>query len=185
MIEYDELYKIAENKLSAKRFKHTLNVIDRAVEYAKVYGIDEDEVKLCAVAHDIAKELSDEENNKYRDTLDDIEKINNNLVHSKIGAIICKQYGFNDDMINAIKYHTTGRENMSILEKIIYLADATEEGRKVGSTYTELVKKDIDKGMIEILSWTIKKLLDENKVIHIDTIKCYNYYILNNLDREN
>lgn len=182
MIEYDELYKIVQGKLSAKRFNHTLNVINRAVEYARVYGVDEDEVKLCALGHDIAKELRDIENKKYNDILDDIEKVNGNLIHAKIGAIMCKQYGFNDDMINAIKYHTTGRENMSILEKIIYLADATEEGRKVGSTYVEVVKKDINKGMLEILSWTIKKLLDENKVIHIDTIKCYNYYILN---REN
>ena len=80
-------------------------------------------------------------------------------------------------MVNAIKYHTTGKANMSIIEKIIYLADATEENRKYcSSIYVDIIKKDIDQGIIEICKWVINRLLETNKLIHIDSIECYNYY---------
>jgi len=86
-------------------------------------------------------------------------------------------------MTNAVRFHTTGRENMSVLEKIIYTADATEPGRNYCSTYyVDLVKKDIDQGVFEICKWVSERLLERNEVVHLDTIKCYNYY--NNLAYE-
>ena len=182
MIKHEELYKEVKNVLSEKRFKHSERVVKRAIQYAKIYNVDIETVKIVAIAHDIAKELSEEENkmyiSKYNIELDEIEKINHNLLHAKIGAYICKnRYGFTDDMANSVRYHTTGRENMSILEKIIYLADATEEGRKECSTkYVDIIIDDIDKGMIEVSKWVINRLLEKNKVIHLNTIKCYNYY---------
>lgn len=180
MIKYEELYKEVKNMLSEKRFKHSERVVKRAIEYAKIYNVDIETVKLVAISHDIAKELSEEENekyiNKYNIELDDIEKINHNLLHAKIGACICKnKYEFTEDMVNSVKYHTTGRENMSILEKIIYLADSTEEGRK-DSQFSNIVKENIDMGMMEVSKNVINKLLNKNKVIHLDTIKCYNFY---------
>ena len=184
MIKYEELYKEVKNMLSEKRFKHSERVVKRAIEYAKIYNVDIETVKLVAIAHDITKELSDEENEKYISRynikLDDIEKINNNLLHAKIGACICKnKYGFTEDMVNSVKYHTTGRENMSILEKIIYLADATEEERK-DSHFSNIVKENINMGMMEVSKNVINKLLNKNKIIHLDTIKCYNYYNIEN-----
>lgn len=188
MIEYDELYNEVQKRLSEKRFKHSEGVVKRAIEYAQVYNVDINTVKLVAISHDIAKELTTEEVNsyiqKYNIVLDDIEKHNKELVHAKIGAFICKyNYDFTDDMVNAIKYHTTGKENMSILEKIIYLADATEENRKYcSSNYVEIVKQDINQGIIEICKWVINNLLENGKTIHINSINCYNYYInLNNI----
>ncbi len=182
MIKYEELYEEVKGKLSEKRFTHCKGVVKRALEYAKIYNIDNETVKLVAIAHDIAKEFSDEENKKYIQDfnieLDDIEKVNRNLLHAKIGSYICQnKYGFTDDMVNAVKYHTTGRENMSMLEKIIYLADATEENRKYCSTYyVDTIKENIDKGMVEVSKWIINNLLQTNSVIHLETIKCYNYY---------
>ncbi len=182
MIEYEKLYNDVKNKLSEKRFKHSEGVVKRAVEYAQIYNIDINTVKLTAIAHDIAKELTPEEIkqyiHKYNIVLDDIEKISKQLIHAKIGAYICKnEYNFTDDMVNAIKYHTTGRENMSTLEKIIYLADATEENRKYCSSYyVDIIKKDINQGIVEICKWVINKLLQDNEVIHINSINCYNYY---------
>lgn len=183
MIGYENLYEDIKNMLSEKRFNHSERVVKRAIEYAKIYNVDIETVKLVAISHDIAKELSEEENqeyiSKYNIKLDDIEKVNKSLLHAKIGAYICKEkYGFTDDMVNSVRYHTTGRENMSVLEKIVYLADATEEGRKeyIVSEYVDLINKDIDKGMVEISKWVMNKLLKNNKVIHLDTIKCYNYY---------
>ena len=189
MIEYDELYQEVKKRLSDKRFAHSECVVKRAIEYAEAYHVDVNMVKLVAISHDIAKELTDEEIKeyieKYKIELDSVEKENPNLVHAKIGAYICKEnYGFSEDMCNAIKYHTTGRANMSILEKIIYLADATEESRKYCSDhYVEIIKEDIDMGMIEICKWVINHLLENNRVIHPDSILCYNYYtkLKNNL----
>ena len=177
MIKYEKLYEDVKEMLSEERFNHSERVVKRAIEYAKIYNVDIEMVKLVAISHDIAKELSEEE--KYNIKLDDIEKVNKSLLHAKIGAYICKEkYGFTDDMVNSVRYHTTGRENMSVLEKIVYLADATEEGRKeyIVSEYVDLINKDIDKGMVEISKWVMNKLLKNNKVIHLDTIKCYNYY---------
>ena len=183
MISYEEVYKIVKERLSAKRFKHSEGVVKRALEYAKIYEKNEQEVKLCAIAHDIAKEFSEEENKKfikkYQIALDDIEIINKNLVHAKIGAAICKEeFGFTEDMVNSIKYHTTGRDNMTLLEKIIYLADATEETRNYEDInyYVRLVKENIDQAVLEVDQWVIKKLLENQKIIHPDSIKCYNYY---------
>lgn len=188
MIKYEELYNEVKKILSDNRFKHSESVVKRAVEYAKIYGVDIEIVKLAAMAHDIAKELTDEEVKKYivkyNIKLDDIEKINKSLVHAKIGAYICKnKYGFTDDIINAVRYHTTGRENMSMLEKIIYLADATEENRKYCPTqYINIIKDNIDNGMIEVSKWVMNNLLQNNKIIHLDTIRCYNYYANNNFN---
>ena len=183
MIKYEELHKEVQKKLSEKRFKHSEATVKRAIEYAKIYNVNEEIVKLVAIAHDIAKELTEEEVEKYVQKynikLDDIEKRSKNLVHSKIGAYICKnEYNFTEDMVNAIKYHTTGRADMSILEKIIYSADATEESRSYCSaTYVNIIKEDIDRGVAEICKWVINKLLENNELIHVDSIKCYNYYI--------
>lgn len=182
MIKYEELYNDVRKKLSEKRFRHSEGVVKRAIEYSQVYDIDVDIVKLVAIAHDIAKELTSDEIDKYVQKyniiLDDIEKINKELIHAKIGAYICKnEYNFTEDMTNAVKYHTTGRENMSILEKIIYLADATEENRKYcSSNYVDTIKDDIDQGIIEICKWVINRLLETNEIIHLDSIRCYNYY---------
>lgn len=185
MIEYEKLYEIVKQKLSEKRFRHSEGVVRRSIEYAKIYGVDSNIAKLVAIAHDIAKELTEEENTKYIEkyniTLDEIEKLNKSLLHAKIGSQICKnEFGFDADMVNAVRYHTTGRENMSILEKIIYLADATEENREYDyEEYVNEIKLNINKGMVKVASWVISSLIEKKKLIHIDSIKCYNYYIKN------
>lgn len=183
MIEYEVLFNDAKEALSEKRFKHSIGVVKRAIEYAKIHEVDEDIVKRVAIIHDIAKEIPKDEIINYARkigvNLDNVEKENLRLPHAKIGAQIGKQkYNFTEDMINSIKYHTTGRKEMSILEKIIYLADATEENRKYDDLdyYVELCKKDINRAMFEVSKWTIEDLVKKSSIIHIDTVECYNYY---------
>lgn len=183
MVEFEVIYEDLKKSLSEKRFRHSEGVVQRAVEYAKIYGVDEKTVKLAAIAHDIAKEIPKDRIVEYAESigveLDCIERRNLKLAHAKIGAKICKdKYGFTDDMTNAVKYHTTGRENMSILEKIIYLADATEPGRSYFDLdyYVELIKKDIDRGLFEVIKWSIENITSKEGIMHIDTIKCYNFY---------
>lgn len=183
---YNELYEEVKITLSEKRFKHTLGVIKRAEEYAKVYDVNLEDIKLAALAHDVAKEIPYEESLKKAEelgiNLDEIEKKNFNLIHSKLGAQIIKEkYNLNDDIINAIKYHTTGRENMSMLEKIIFLADATEENRKYPEleNLVNMIKKDIDEGMLFALKWTIEDVMKKGFLIHLDSVKAYNF-LMNN-----
>ena len=184
MTVYEELYNDVKSRLSEKRFKHTEGVIKRSLEYAEIYGANIEDTRIAALAHDIAKQIPQEESfellKKYNIELDEIEKENFNLIHSKLGAEIVKEkYGFNDDIINAIKYHTTGRENMSILEKIIFLADATEENR----TYKELdmlvsmIKDDIDEGMIYTFNWTFNDITNKRFLLHLNSVKAYNYLV--------
>ncbi|MBR1884640.1 MAG: bis(5'-nucleosyl)-tetraphosphatase (symmetrical) YqeK [Clostridia bacterium] len=183
MVSYEKLYQDVKNKLSEKRFRHSELVVKRALEYAEIYNVDKEIVRLCAIAHDIAKEFTDEENmeyiTKYDIKLDEIEKKNKSLIHAKVGAEVLKhEYGFTEDMVNAVKYHTTGRENMSVLEKIICLADATEESRDyLPKEYVSIIKEDIDRGMVEICKWCMNYILSDNKMLHLDTVKCYNYYL--------
>ena len=181
---YEELYEDVKSRLSEKRFKHTEGVIKRAVEYAKVYNANMEDTKLAALAHDIAKEIPQEEAfnliKKYEIELDEIEKVNFNLIHSKLGAEIVKEkYGFNEDIINAIKYHTTGRENMSILEKIIFLADATEENRayKELDNLVNMIKDNIDEGMLFTLKWIFNDITNKKYLLHLDSVKAYNFLV--------
>ncbi len=189
MVTYEELYEIVKESLSEKRFNHTLGVVERALEYAEIYGANIEDTKKAAILHDIAKEIPHQEAYKMFENfgveLDEIEKKNDNLIHSKLGAVIAKyKYNLSDDICNAISFHTTGRANMSLLEKIIYLADATEKGRVYKSelnmmTLDELVnliKKDIDDGLIYVLSYTLKSLIYRNLYIHINSVNAYNFY---------
>ena len=193
MVKYEELYEIAKEKLSEKRFNHTLGVVERAIQYAEIYNENIEKVKIAAILHDIAKEIPKEESynmlEKCGVKLDDIEKRNFNLIHSILGAEIAKnEYGLDDDIVNAIKYHTTGRENMSMLEKIIYLADATELNRNYMSNENELslnelielIKTNIDEGLEYTLKWNLQSVLRRNLLVHLNTVKAYNFYHIQN-----
>ena len=196
MIEYEKIYIDVKNILSEKRFKHTEGVVSRAIEYAMVYNVDTQKVKLAAILHDIAKEIPKEESYKkleiYGVKLDNIEKRNFNLIHSILGAEIAKnEYGLEDDIVSAIRYHTTGKENMTILEKIIYLADATEPNRVYDNNENELlldelvdlIKSNIDKGLEYTLKWNLQSVIKRNLLVHLDSVKAYNFYhIQNNLE---
>lgn len=184
MESFEKVYEIVKSKLSEKRFYHSVCTMERCVEYAKIYGIDEEIAKLVGIAHDIVKEtpkeLCLEEAKKYQVELDEIEKVALPLVHAKVGAEVCrKEFGFTEEMVNAVKYHTTGRENMSVLEKITYLADATGNDREYEESKVayEMAKSDLDKALIYFFKKTIEWTIEDEKLLHPDTIKAYNYLI--------
>ena len=135
---FEDLCNKVKNEVSEKRFKHILGVVHRAEEYAKIYDVNIEDARIAAILHDIAKEYSIQKSyeilEKYGYVLDEMEKGNSNLIHGKVAGVIAKyEYNLSDDISNSISYHTTGRENMSMLEKIIYLADATEPRKKLFS----------------------------------------------------
>lgn len=191
-MEYNDLERDVKEILSEFRFTHSLGVVKKAVELAKQYGEDEEIVKKVAIAHDIAKEMKNEELIKYANEnkieIDEVEKINPSLLHGKVGAdIVAKKYNFTEDMKNAIKWHTTGRENMTMLEKIIYVADKTEENRKDTKfnleKSRELSKKDIDEAILFLMDEFIEYNIRIRRVFHPETIKARNYLLLKKINK--
>lgn len=187
-MKYEEIESDVKSVLSEYRFIHSLGVAKKAVELAKFYGVEEETAKKIGIAHDIAKEMTDEEMIEYAKAnnirIDEIETVKPSLLHGKIGAdIAAKKFGFTQDMINAIKWHTTGRENMSMLEKIIYVADKTEENRK-GTRFNleksrELSTQNIDETLIFLMDEFITYNVKNEWLIHPETINARNYILLN------
>lgn len=187
-MKYEEIESDVKSVLSEYRFTHSVGVAKKAVELAKIYGVDEEIAKKIGIAHDVAKEMTDEEMIEYAKAnnirIDEIETVKPSLLHGKIGAdIAAKKFGFTQDMINAIKWHTTGRENMSMLEKIIYVADKTEENRK-GTRFNleksrELSTQNIDETLIFLMDEFITYNVKNEWLIHPETINARNYILLN------
>ena len=187
-MEYKEIENDVKSVLSEYRCTHSLGVAKKARELAKIYGVQEEIAKKVGIAHDIAKEMTDEEMIEYAKAnnirIDEIETVKPSLLHGKIGAdIAAKKFGFTQDMINAIKWHTTGRENMSMLEKIIYVADKTEENRK-GTRFNleksrELSTQNIDETLIFLMNEFITYNVKNEWLIHPETIKARNDLLLN------
>ncbi len=187
-MEYKEIENDVKSVLSEYRFTHSLGVAKKAIELAKIYGVQEEIAKKVGIAHDIAKEMTDEEMIEYAKAnnirIDEIETVKPSLLHGKIGAdIAAKKFGFTQDMINAIKWHTTGRENMSMLEKIIYVADKTEENRK-GTRFNleksrELSTQNIDETLIFLMNEFITYNVKNEWLIHPETIIARNDLLLN------
>lgn len=171
----DLINKRLHYMLSPMRFTHTQGVASEAYELAQLYGVDKSKAYLAGLLHDCAKDLSVEEKLKLYEELDlevdDILLKQPDLMHSFLGAELAER-DFNikdEDILNAIRYHTTGRENMSTLEKIIYLADFFEPSRKYFDGIDEIKSlsyKDLDEAMIFALNNTISYNKKKNRFIH-------------------
>lgn len=190
--DIEKILEDVKNTLSEKRYIHSIGVMKQAEYLAKKYGQDVEIAKAVGIAHDIAKELTEEEKIKYVEEnkieIDEIEKINIGLLHAKIGADICKKkYNFTEEMQNAIKYHTTGNENMDTLAKIIFVADKTEENRKYDDLQTvqKLADEDLDKCILYILDYMLVDNVKKQKLIHPDSIKIRNKILIENLKYKN
>ena len=129
------LIRELESELAYGRFVHTMNVASTAASLAMCYGFDVDKAETAGLLHDCAKCMNLGKMLKICEKagleLSDIEKNSGSLLHSKAGAELAQsRYGVKDeDILNAIRYHTTGRPGMSLLEKIIFTADYIEPGR--------------------------------------------------------
>ncbi len=161
--------------LTPKRYKHTQGVAQESLQLAKRYGADQDKAYIAGLLHDCAKCFTAEEKlnlcESYNVKLDDILKSQPDLTHSFLGAEIAKaEYGITDpDILNAVKYHTTGRPNMSLLEKIVFIADFIEPNRDYFEgldKIRDLAYKDIDKAIIYSLESTISYNKKKNRIIH-------------------
>jgi nicotinate-nucleotide adenylyltransferase len=183
----NSINKQLHNLLTPKRFKHTQGVAGEAQRLAKRYGCDENKAYLAGLLHDCAKCFTPEKQlelcGKYGVPLDNILKAQPQLTHSFLGAEMAKSdFGVADnDVINAIRYHTTGRAGMSLLEKIVYIADCIEPYRDPWSGLEEIREyayKDIDEAMICALKHSIE--YNKGKIIHPLSIEALNFFTKEN-----
>lgn len=176
--------KEIRDRIGEKRFLHTLRVRDTALELAKIYEVDQEKAEVAGFLHDCAKIRDHEElikAAKEAGLLLTKEMIKApQIIHSYLGAIYARDlYGIEDeDILNAITYHTTGRANMSDLEKIIFLADYIEPMRNFDGVERarQLAKNDLDTAMYFALNNTLKFLVDHDTYIVPTTVTARNYY---------
>ncbi|WP_296126505.1 bis(5'-nucleosyl)-tetraphosphatase (symmetrical) YqeK [uncultured Anaerococcus sp.] len=174
--------KILED-IGEKRYNHSLRVAKTASNLAKIYGLDEEKAYLAGVLHDCAKYNE----KKYIDKLYidisnyPVSSETDPVLHSFLGAELAKKvYNINDeDLLSAISFHTTGKANMSKLEKIIFIADAIEPARDFKGI--EDIRKEsvvnLDETMLMLLDSSIKFLISKKSTINPLSIEARNYLI--------
>lgn len=183
-MSFEEIADRLRNSLTEERFAHTMGVADTAESLALRYGCDVNKARLAALCHDCAKNIDHQEMKKlcrkYAIRLDSVSKHEPKLLHAYVGAYLSKDvFGIDDDEIfDAIYYHTTGKKNMSLLCKIIFLADMIEPGRK-NLQFLEEIRRtayiDLDKAIIMEIDSTITYIIGKKRLLHPDTIKARNY----------
>lgn len=190
MISISTLEQEVKNTLSPFRFQHSLGVMKKAEELATVYQVDIEIAKLTGLAHDIAKEMSDQElllfaKNHHLD-VDPVELAKPTLLHGKVGAIIVgEKYNFTKEMQDAICFHTTGRKDMTMLDKIIYVADKIEDNRqKVPDELKELATQNIDVVLKYFYTTAIEKAIRKDSLLHPLTVEARNSLLIGQLRKE-
>lgn len=178
---------ILDGRLSKKRYIHSLNVADKAKKLAEIWGVDEEKAYVSGLLHDVCKDIPHSEQRKLlelsnKDVTDE-EFIIPQLWHGIAGEVYCRTVlGIDDeDILNSIRFHTIARKGMSLLEKIIYLADLTSADRDYPDVdyMRKLVKKDIEESMIYALQYSISDVTKRKSLLPRHTIEAYNEYIIN------
>lgn len=188
MLSRDEIKEYLKNNLKENRYNHVLGVAETAKKLAQLNNVDEDIAELAGLAHDVAKNMRIDEMKEVIDKnniiLSDVEERNKNLWHSIIAPIIAKEkLGIKDEeILSSIRWHTTGKENMTILEKIIYISDMIEPTRNFPGIeeLRHMTFNNLDEGVLEGFTHTMKFLLDKNLLIDDNTMKARNYLLMHN-----
>jgi nicotinate-nucleotide adenylyltransferase len=180
--DFDWLREKATAMLSASRTPHVLGCEQEAVSLAARWGADEDDARSAAILHDITKKLTLNEQlilcKKYDIMTDTAESSNVKLLHSKTGAAIARDiFGMPEQVCDAIKWHTTGRPGMSLLERIIYIADYIEPGRNFPGV--DVLRRnaytDLDKAVLMGLEMSIESVKEEGQIPHPNTLLAIEY----------
>jgi len=185
-MDIKQIEKTLKGMLPERRLKHSLNVSKCAVKLSEIYECDKEKAEIAGLVHDCAKYFTDEQIEdsikRFNVELDPLEVNNIALSHSVIGSyVVVDIFNIKDkEIINAIKYHTTGKENMSLLEKIIYMADLIEEDRnfpRVEELRELTYSGKLEEALLLSFNNTIKFVIDNNQLIHPRTIKARNYIL--------
>lgn len=170
--------------MSEKRFYHVLGVEEAALELAEQYGCDERKASLAALLHDYAKEVSDQ---VFLDLIDqhhlgeDLKKWGNNIWHGVVGAYkISQDFGLEDrEILQAIQRHTVGAAQMTLLDKVLYVADYIEPNRDFPGVQEarRLARCSLDQAVAFATAHTVAHLAQKSIPIYPQTIETYNAYV--------
>ena len=183
--EIAKFEKKLKKYLDKERFIHTQGVMYTAAALAMAHGADMEKARLAGLLHDCAKCIPNKKKwklcDKYHILLSECEQQNPFLIHAKLGVAIAREkYEIQDEeILSAIRWHTTGKEDMSSLEKIIYIADYIEPGRDRAPNLSWVRKvafMDLDEGMYYILKDSLSYLETSAKLIDPYTEKAFQYY---------
>ena len=185
-MDINYLKSLIKPRMGEYRYVHSVNVSKKAVELAKIYSCDEEKAMIAGMLHDITKETPVEEQLKIITEggiiLDDVEKSSSKLWHPISGSVYIRDIvGITDsDIISAVRFHTTGRAGMSLLEKIIFVADFTGDERNYNGVeiMREKSLRSLEEAMLYGLQFTINDLSKRMMTIHPNALACYNELIL-------
>ncbi|MDY6329559.1 MAG: bis(5'-nucleosyl)-tetraphosphatase (symmetrical) YqeK [Lachnospiraceae bacterium] len=189
---FKNITKDLKNSLDKDRYEHTIGVSYTAICLAMKYDVDLEKAEIAGLLHDCAKCIADDKKLKkcieHNISINEAEKAKPSLLHAKLGAFIAMdKYGIQDkEIINAILKHTTGSQEMTMLEKIIFVADYIEPNRDKAANLKEIRKtafEDIDKAVYLIMRDTLEYLKKTNSPIDNQTQKAYEYYEKLNKDK--
>ncbi len=183
----DEQYKaIIRERLGDYRYHHSLCVADEAKRLAALYGADEDKAYTAGLLHDIMKDTDAKTQlqilTDFGILLDGVEQKVAKLWHARVGAAFLEHILGVDDraILDAVRYHTTGRAGMALLEKIVFVADFTSADRQYPDVdeVRRLSNSSLEETMLYAVAYTIHDLLDKGQAVHADTLALYNELIL-------
>lgn len=181
----EPMIKKLKESLSAERFIHSVNVMETAEKLALHYGADPQKARIAGLLHDCGKIASGEKivqiSKEYNSVPDEISRSEPGLLHAPLGTVLAKQiYGIEDEeILSAIRTHTTGCRDMSLLQKIVFIADYIEPGRDfegVDGIRREAFN-DLDAAIIKALDYTIKHVIDRGMLLHPDTVNARNFLL--------
>lgn len=181
--EKDEKYDYLLNKmLDENRIYHSRCVSESAVQLAEIYGADPEKARIAGLMHDIMKNASPEEHKAYAPGMTELELANHKVWHQFSGAGFLRENGIitDEEILGAVRWHTTGRAGMTLLEKIVYTADFVSADRdyKDVDVVRRLACISLEHAMLYTSRYTVSKLVSADKVIHPATLDCYNEMLL-------
>lgn len=181
-MDYSVYIEILKTRLDDYRLNHSLCVAKEAKRLAEKYGADAEKAYLAGLLHDITKNESCEFHLNYFKEFDiiltDVEKQSDRLWHAMSAALFVRNELKIDDeaLVSAIRYHTTAKSNMTLLEKIIFVADFISIDRNYPDVdvMRQLADVSLDRAAVYALSYTIKKLISNKQLVHPDATEAYN-----------
>ena len=179
--DLEEIKEYVKNSMSEKRFKHVLGVVETAIMLAKRHSVNVDDATRAALLHDVVKEQNLEEAKQILHDKNELGYLeySSKIWHAPLGGYVASEvFGIeNEAIINAIRFHTTGREGMSDLEKVLFVADYTEPNRTfAGAIAVREFWDDLDRAIFEIAKQKIEKNSKLGGKLHPDTLATYEFY---------
>lgn len=184
----EKLREKVQKRVTPKRYVHTLGVEEKAVELGKKYDIAQDRLRMAAILHDVAKSMQVDElericRENFSDELSEDDIKITEILHGFVGYYIAKtQLNINDEeVLDAIKYHTIGKKGLGVLGRIIYIADAIEKNRDYPGVdeIREKTNLDLDEGIIFEIERKVKYLEKIGGKIHRNTMEMHDWLLQN------